>query len=52
MESVPYTLAIGVAVSRDGGERFERLGEGPLLGITADEPWLVTGPSVQRIDST
>lgn len=52
MESVPYTLAIGVAVSRDGGERFERLGEGPLLGITADEPWLVTGPSVQRIDGT
>ena len=50
MESVPYTLAIGLAVSRDGGTRFERLGEGPLLGITADEPYLVTGPSVRFID--
>jgi hypothetical protein len=49
MESVPYTLAIGVMVSRDGGSRFERLGAGPVLGLTANEPYFATGPSVRVV---
>ncbi len=48
-QSVPYTLAIGMAVSRDGGKVFEKLGEGPILGLTLNEPFLVTGPVVHII---
>lgn len=50
MASVPYTVGIGVAVSHDGGTRFERLGEGPLLGLTLHEPYLVNSPAVQVVD--
>jgi len=46
-ESVPFNTAIGVATSRDG-ERFERLGPGPLLGYTPDEPFVISGPKVRR----
>lgn len=50
MSSVPYTVGIGVAVSHDGGDNFERIGEGPLLGLTLDEPYLVNSPAVKIID--
>ncbi|MBS1142610.1 MAG: hypothetical protein H6R14_16 [Proteobacteria bacterium] len=50
MQSVPYTLAIGMAVSRDGGATFEKSGEGPLLATALNEPYFVTGPIVQVID--
>lgn len=50
MQSVPYTLAIGVAVSRDGGETFEKVGEGPTLGLSLHEPYFVTGPVVRVVD--
>ena len=49
MQSVPYTMAIGIAVSRDGGESFTRLGQGPILGPTLCEPFLSSGPIVRRI---
>jgi hypothetical protein len=50
MESVPYTTAIGVAVSRNQGETFQRIGAGPVLGLTLDEPYLVNSPIVKIID--
>lgn len=50
MASVPYTTAIGVAVSRDGGSRFERIGPGPVLNIGLDEPYLVNSPIVRIIN--
>jgi hypothetical protein len=50
MQKVPYTLATGVAVSRDGGDCFERLGEGPILGPTLNEPFFVSGSVVRVID--
>ncbi|WP_300332559.1 hypothetical protein [Accumulibacter sp.] len=50
MQSVPYTLAIGLAVSRDGGETFFRAGPGPVLGLSLDEPYFVTGPVVRIVD--
>ncbi|MDP2829650.1 MAG: hypothetical protein Q8O37_13720 [Sulfuricellaceae bacterium] len=49
MQSVPYTLAIGLAVSRDGGKQFEKIGEGPVLGLSLAEPYFVTGPVVRAI---
>lgn len=49
-ESVPFNAAIGVAVSRDGGETFQRLGDGPVLSYTPDEPFLIGSPRVRRFE--
>lgn len=49
-ESVPFNAAIGVAVSRDGGEVFHRLGDGPVLPCTPDEPFLIGSPRIRRFD--
>jgi hypothetical protein len=40
-KSVPYHNAIGLAVSHDGGRSFQRMGEGPVLGITLHEPYFI-----------
>ncbi|WP_310452405.1 hypothetical protein [Sulfuritalea sp.] len=50
MASVPYTTAIGVAISNDGGRSFVKLGPGPLLGISLDEPYMVNSPIVKVIN--
>jgi hypothetical protein len=42
--SVPYRLAIGLAVSRDGGLSFERVFDGPILDRNRLEPYLCTAP--------
>jgi len=46
MDSLPYTLAIGVARSVDGGRTFSRIGAGPTLNVGLHEPYFVTGPFV------
>lgn len=48
--SVPYNWAIGLAVSEDGGRSFQRVGQGPVLGPTLDEPFLQACPTVRVID--
>lgn len=45
--SVPVDSAIGIAVSRDGGDTFRRLGDGPILSPSLHEPCLVADPFVQ-----
>ena len=47
-ESVPFNVAIGAAISHDGGETFEKLGNGPVIGYTPDEPFVLSGPKVRR----
>jgi predicted GH43/DUF377 family glycosyl hydrolase len=47
-ESVPFDVAIGSAVSTDGGETFARVGPGPVLGRSLHEPFIVGGPKVRR----
>jgi len=49
-ESVPFNAAIGLAISRDGGENFQRLGDGPVLSYTPDEPFLLGSPRVRRFN--
>jgi len=49
-ESVPFTIGIGLAVSKDGGETFERLGAGPVVPCTLDEPFFLTVPRVRRFN--
>jgi predicted GH43/DUF377 family glycosyl hydrolase len=47
-ESVPFTINIGCAVSKDGGRNFKRLGLGPILPCTLHEPFFLTVPRVRR----
>jgi hypothetical protein len=47
-ESVPFNVAIGCAVSDDGGETFRKIGNGPVLGYSPDEPFVLSGPKVRR----
>jgi hypothetical protein len=45
--SVPFYLAIGLAVSRGGGP-FERVSQAPILGRTAADPFMTASPHVLR----
>lgn len=47
-ESVPFNAAIGMAISQDGGENFERIGDGPVLSYTPDEPFLLGSPRIRN----
>lgn len=49
-ETVPFNAAIGLAVSRDNGESFKRLGPGPVLSYTPDEPFVLGSPKVKRFN--
>lgn len=49
MSSVPYTVDIGMAISRDGGETFEKTTPGPIFGLTLNEPYLVNSPLVRIV---
>ncbi|MBP9149451.1 MAG: hypothetical protein KBG00_11775 [Rhodoferax sp.] len=49
-ESVPFNVAIGMAISQDGGQTFTRCGPGPVLGYTPDEPFVISGPKIRRFN--
>jgi hypothetical protein len=49
-ESVPFDTAIGMAVSRDDGRTFARVGRGPVLSFSPDEPFVLSGPKIRRFD--
>lgn len=51
-ESVPINGAIGVAISRDGGESFVRLGDGPVLSYGPDEPFMLGSPRIRKFGAT
>lgn len=42
--SVPYAWAIGLAISRDNGKTFERVGDGPIMNVSYDDPYLLAAP--------
>ena len=50
-ESVPFNVAIGYAVSNDGGETFKKLGAGPILSYSPDEPFILSGPKIRKYDN-
>jgi predicted GH43/DUF377 family glycosyl hydrolase len=47
-ESVPFNVAIGLAISHDGGETFTKHGAGPILPYSPDEPFVLSGPKIRR----
>ena len=51
-ESVPFNAAIGVAISNDGGLTFERLGDGPVLSFSPDEPFLLGSPRIRKFGTS
>jgi len=50
-ESVPFNVAIGYAISHNGGETFEKQGEGPVLSYSLDEPFILSGPKIRRFNN-
>lgn len=49
--SVDVALGIGLTVSSDNGETFERLGSGPVLTASLHEPFLVCDGAVAVFDN-
>lgn len=49
-ESVPFNVAIGKAESRDCGKTFTKLGNGPILSYSPDEPFVLSGPKIRRFN--
>ncbi|MEO7992381.1 MAG: hypothetical protein ABI663_22715 [Chryseolinea sp.] len=47
-ESVPFNVAIGCAISNDDGVTFEKIGSGPILSYSANEPFILSGPKIRR----
>lgn len=47
-ESVPFNAAIGMAISRDDGDSFVRMGDGPVLSYSPDEPFLLGSPRARK----
>lgn len=49
-ESVPFNVAIGAATSDDNGRTFTRLGRGPVLSYSPNEPFVISGPKIRRFN--
>jgi predicted GH43/DUF377 family glycosyl hydrolase len=49
-ESVPFNVAIGAAVSQDGGMTFTKMGNGPILSYSPHEPFVLSGPKIRRFN--
>lgn len=47
-ESVPFTIGIGAAISNDNGETFTKIGKGPILPCSINEPFFLTVPRIRR----
>jgi predicted GH43/DUF377 family glycosyl hydrolase len=50
-ESVPFNVAIGYALSSDEGKTFTKIGSGPLLSYSIDEPFILSGPKIRYFNS-
>lgn len=46
-QSVPFNVSIGVCTSHDGAT-FRRLGSGPVLPYSIDEPFVLSGPKIRH----
>jgi predicted GH43/DUF377 family glycosyl hydrolase len=50
-QSVPFNTSIGLAISEDNGETFERIGLGPILSADINEPFVLSGPKVRKFNN-
>lgn len=51
-ESVPFNVAIGICESYDNGRSFKRIGKGPVLSYSAEEPFVISGPKIRKFNET
>lgn len=51
-ESVPFNVAIGMSKSKDNGETFTKLGSGPILSYSVNEPFILSGPKIRKFNDT
>ena len=49
-QSVPFNVSIGFAKSVNEGESFEKLGDGPILSFSPDEPFTLSGPKIRKFN--
>jgi hypothetical protein len=49
-ESVPFNTAIGLGISIDSGKTFNKIGDGPILSYSPNEPFIISGPKVREFD--
>lgn len=50
-QSVPFNVAIGLAISDNNGETFSRYGNGPVLSAGLYEPFIISGPKIRRFNN-
>ena len=51
-ESVPFNVSIGLAISKDDGETFDKIGDGPILSYSVNEPFILSGPKIRKFNNT
>ena len=44
--SIPFRWSIGLAISKDGGNTFEKFSKGPILDRNYIDPYMVSSPTV------
>ena len=49
-ESVPFNVAIGIAESTDDGKTFTKIGPGPILSYSLNEPFVLSGPKIRKFN--
>ena len=47
-ESVPFNVSLGCAKSIDNGESFQKIGNGPVLSASLNEPFVITSPKIRK----
>lgn len=50
-KSVPFNTSIGLAISHDNGISFERIGDGPILSPSLNEPFVISGPKIRKFNN-
>lgn len=50
-ESIPFTVAIGMATSIDNGATFEKAGPGPIISPSVKEPFVLSGPKIRKFNN-
>ena len=48
--SVPFDVSLGLVVSRDLGESFQKVQEEPILTKSQEEPFIISSPKLRKYD--
>ncbi len=50
-QSTPFNTSIGLAISENNGKTFNRIGPGPILSASINEPFVLSGPKVRKFNN-